>query len=118
MVQRIATMTVIRGGGECQTVINGVVSRELERIQTEQREKLNAERETLRREYDDLVGKSGMVLNSRNKLLAQRLTEIEDRISSDKSNRFSRAYIMAWSYLFAVGYAVRNFVHLFVYREV
>lgn len=69
-MNRIATATVIRGNGECQAYINGVVSAEMKR----QQEKMRAERERAR-----------MVEVSRDKLLQRNLEDINRQMRKRKN---------------------------------
>lgn len=69
-MNRIATATIIRGSGECQAYINGVVSAEMKR----QQEKMRAERERAR-----------MVEVSRGKLLHKNLEDINRKMYQRKS---------------------------------
>ena len=69
-MKRVATATVIRGNGDCQVYINGVVSAEMKRQQAMMR----TERERAR-----------MVEVSRDKLLSRSLEDINRRMHKRKS---------------------------------
>lgn len=69
-MNRIATATVIRGKGECQVYINGIVSAEMKR----QQEMMKAERERTR-----------TIESSRDKLLQRNLDDINRRMHKRKS---------------------------------
>ena len=88
-MNRIVTATVIRGDGECQAYINGVVSAEIKR----QQEMMRAEREHAK-----------VVEMSRNNLLRRNLEDINRRIQRRK-NPVYRAYRKV-SNAWAAGWAV------------
>lgn len=61
-MKRIATMTVIRGEGECQAIVNGVIDRELQRKQEE-----------LRKEKEIIEARLSIVVKQRDRLLAEEM---------------------------------------------
>lgn len=86
MTQRIAAATVIRGQGECQAFIDGVVNAELKR----QQEGLKAERE-----------RAHMIEANRNRLLTDRLEAIKPQ-RKNLLKRLRSAIETAWAMLWAI----------------
>lgn len=89
-MNRVAAATVIRGSGECQVYINGIVSAEMKR----QQEMMRAERERTR-----------MVEASRDKLLCHNLENINHRMRRRRNpirrmwERLVNAWAMGWAVL-------------------
>lgn len=81
-MNRIATMSVIRGEGQVEAIMNGVVQKELQRLQELSRKQLDEERIALRMEMNYLRAESDTIRASRNKMLGQKLIELEDELSN------------------------------------
>lgn len=61
-MMRLATMTVIRGNGECEAIVNGVVAQEMRRMQ-----------EMHKKEMDTLDAQLKQITARRDKLLAENM---------------------------------------------
>lgn len=92
-MNRIATVSVIRGSGACDVYMNHVVSQEMKRLQALERK----ENEGLRQRME-------LVTSSRNKLLDERLKQ-HDRESSFRKpfhKRLQERLVQAYSVFFAL----------------
>ena len=69
-------MTVVRGEGECMAIVNGVVQKEIARLQAENRRRAERERMELRREISAARAEADTVRRSRNRMLEERLFDI------------------------------------------
>ena len=79
-MKRVATMSVIRGEGQCEAIVNGVVQQELRRLQEISKRQLDDERELIRAELKQLRGENAAMRYTRGKHNRERLTALEDDI--------------------------------------
>ena len=87
----IATMTLIRGKGECQAIMNNVVMEEMARMN--RRHKY---------EMDTMSGELAAARIHRNKLLAKELEDLRVRLAKPTSlwERFKEKVEIAWCVFF------------------
>ena len=103
----ITRVSVIRGTGKCEAVVNGLVNQEVQRLQKIEHDKFEAERQAFRAELVRL----GLVESSRNRMLAQRLREIEEKLRPRKEPAIKRVYekLFACGVCFCKGLVVREY---------
>lgn len=87
-MNRVMTMTVVRGQGECEAIVNGVVSAELKRQQAMARAKLDAEREEMNRRIE----KADKAEARHRKMLAKRVKDIEAMFVPEKTTVLQTLY--------------------------
>lgn len=68
-MNRIAAMTVIRGDGECQTLMNGVIQKDIERLNVEHN-----------KELEDLKFRLETVTKNRDRLQANVINDINEMV--------------------------------------
>lgn len=77
-MNRVATMSVVRGEGECLVIVNNVVQKEITRLQRIEREKLEAEKEQMAKAMRKLKGECTAARQSRNRLLGEKMRELNE----------------------------------------
>lgn len=87
-MNRLMTMTVVRGHGECEAVVNGVVNAEIKRLQREAQAQFDAERSALQTE----LVRAEVIEESRNRMLAAKLDELRERLSKKRQSKIVDAY--------------------------
>ena len=93
-MKRTVTMTVIRGNGECEAIVNGVVNQELRKLR--ERDKAN-----LRTCEANLE----VTRQSRNRMLANQLKALEHALSK---RRTLRRVATAWAVFYATLLMIRR----------
>lgn len=111
-MNRIATMSVIRGQGECEAIINGVVQKEIQRLQEINKRQLDDERQLLRMEINYLRSESDTIRASRNKMLRKSIRELEHRLN-DKGlfARIIDSIQNAWGMTYGVVWSIASKIH-------
>lgn len=70
-MNRIATMTVVRGSGNVEAIMNGIVNQEIKRLRAKELEEMEAQR----REFEKEMGWMNMIKKQRDRERAQHLKE-------------------------------------------
>lgn len=87
-MNRLMTMTVVRGHGECEAVVNGVVNAEIKRLQLEARKQLDAERDAMQTE----LVRAEVIEVARNRMLAEKLDAVRERMATKRQPKIVTAY--------------------------
>ena len=101
-MQRLVTMSVIRGEGECEVIVNHVVQKEIRRLQEINRKKFESEMRVMRERLNASERKRRKVLKEKLDALDARLAE---PVRPLERLKFRIPY--GWAWLIATGMSVK-----------
>lgn len=104
-MKRITTVSVIRGEGECQAIVNGIVSDELRRIQEKKDSQHAEEVAKLEMLADRMAARNDLLRKRRNELRERELRDLEEAIMSKRMGPVERVWVRIYAALY--GYISR-----------
>lgn len=97
-MDRTATLTVIRGNGECRAYYDGIVSDEIKKMN----ERYAAKERMLNRQISAKQEELRQVQSRRNQLLSERMARLE-MMEPDEESRAKMWFLSVWALIWLIG---------------
>lgn len=101
-MNRIATLSVIRGEGRVDAIMNGVVSQELRRLQDIRDTQMANERHAYKKEIMYLRSEGDAARQSRNRLLRDRMDRFAAELKPSFAYRVKSVFQIPWAWTYCL----------------